>query len=146
MFIAASLAHCPHALTQALTGSHRLASVLLGCPKQAAGYGRGATGVLGLLEGASERRAEVVTLALVLAAYEDATGKHFWRHVDPATARYLQFLTDAGYIPLSRRAPRQRRAAPGSRRGRIARSEPGQGARSDLSRPVRTPPGEHGTR
>jgi len=99
VFIAASLAHCPHALTQALTGSHRLAGVLLGCPEQPAGYGRGAAGVLGLLEGASERRAEVVTLALVLAAYEDATGKHSWRHVDPATARYLQFLTDAGYTP-----------------------------------------------
>ncbi len=99
VFIAASLARCPHALTQALTGSHRLAGVLLGCPKQAAGYGRGAAGVLGLLDGASERRAEVVTLALVLAAYEDATGKHSWRHADPATARYLQFLTDAGYTP-----------------------------------------------
>jgi len=33
----------------------------------------------------------------VLAAYEDATGKHSWRHLDPATARYLHFLTDAGY-------------------------------------------------
>ncbi len=99
VFIAASLAHCPHALTQALTGSHSLAGVLLGCPEQAAGYGRGAAGVLGLLEGSSERRAEVVTLALVLAAYEDATGKHSWRHVDPATARYLQFLTEAGYTP-----------------------------------------------
>ncbi len=95
----ASLAHCPHALTQALTGSHRLAGGLLGCPEQAAGYGRGAAGVLGLLDGASERRAEVVTLALVLAAYEDATGKHSWRHVDPATARYLQFLTEVGYTP-----------------------------------------------
>ena len=99
MFIAASLAHCPHALTQALTGSHRLAGVLLGCPEQAAGYGRGASGILGLLGGPSERRAEVITLALVLAAYEDSTGKHSWRHVDPATARYLHFLTDAGYTP-----------------------------------------------
>ncbi len=35
VFIAASLAHCPHALTQALTGSHRLAGVLLGCHEQA---------------------------------------------------------------------------------------------------------------
>lgn len=25
--------------------------------------------------------------------------KHSWRHVDPATARYLHFLTDAGYTP-----------------------------------------------
>ncbi len=98
MFIAVSLAHCPHVLTQALTGSHSLAGVLLGCPDQA-GYGRSATGVLGLLDGASERRAEVITLALVLAAYEDATGKHSWRHLDPATAHYLQFLTDAGYTP-----------------------------------------------
>ncbi len=98
VFIAVSLAQCPHALTQALTGSHPLVGVLLGCPDQA-GYGRGATGVLGLLDGASERRAEVITLALVLAAYEDATGKHSWRHLDQATARYLQFLTDAGYTP-----------------------------------------------
>jgi len=27
------------------------------------------------------------------------TGEHSWRHVDPATARYLQFLTEAGYTP-----------------------------------------------
>jgi len=88
----------PHTLTQALTGSHPLAGGLLSCPEQA-GYGRGATGILGLLDGASERRAEVITLALVLAAYEDATGKHSWRHLDPATARYLHFLTGAGYTP-----------------------------------------------
>ncbi len=35
----------------------------------------------------------------MIVAYEDATGKHSWRHVDSATARYLQFLTDAGYTP-----------------------------------------------
>jgi len=74
-------AHCPLALTQALAGCHRLAGVLLGCPEQAAGYGRGAAGVLALLDGASERCAEVVTQSQVLAAYEDSTSKHSWRHV-----------------------------------------------------------------
>jgi len=35
----------------------------------------------------------------VIAAYEDATAKHSWRRLDSATARYLQFLTEAGYTP-----------------------------------------------
>ncbi len=35
----------------------------------------------------------------MIAAYEDATAKHSWRRLDSATARYLQFLTEAGYTP-----------------------------------------------
>jgi len=148
VFIAASLAHCPHALTQALTGSHRLAGVLLRCPDSGSGYGRGAAGVLGLLEGASERRAEVVTLALVLAAYEDSTGKHSWRHVDPATARYLQFLTDAGYTPsaVERLASSEPLPAAGdagthqaTRRKRSRRSA----RRPPVSQPLQPSAGQH---
>ena len=96
-FVAQSLAHCGHALTQALTYPHRLGRVLLGCEDAAAAYVRGSALILALLDGASDRRAEVVTLGMVLAAHEDATGKHSWRNVDPATARYLRYLAEHGY-------------------------------------------------
>ncbi len=53
--------------------------------------------IAGLLDGATERRAEMVTLGMVLAAFEDNTGKHSWRNVDPSTAAYLRFLAEHGY-------------------------------------------------
>jgi len=97
LFVAQSLAHAGHALTQALTYSHRLGRVLFGCPETPATYGRGSAVIAGLLDGATERRAEMVTLGMVLAAFEDNTGKLSWRNVDPSTAAYLRFLAEHGY-------------------------------------------------
>ncbi len=45
----------------------------------------------------SDSRAQVVALAIVLAAYEDDTGTHSWRHVNDATVRYLRYLAENGY-------------------------------------------------
>jgi ParB family chromosome partitioning protein len=50
-----------------------------------------------LVDGASDGRAQVVSLAVVLAAYEQATGVHSWRQPDDATTAYLTFLQAAGY-------------------------------------------------
>jgi ParB family chromosome partitioning protein len=52
---------------------------------------------LKLEEATSERRAQVVALAVMLAAYEAATGTHSWRSPDSATARYLRYLEANGY-------------------------------------------------
>jgi ParB family chromosome partitioning protein len=45
----------------------------------------------------SDNRAQVVALAIVLAAYEDDTGTHSWRNVSDSTARYLRYLASQGY-------------------------------------------------
>jgi len=53
-------------------------------------------------DGAGRHVTVTVGRTLVYTYYTDTiavTGKHSWRHVDPATARYLQFLTEAGYTP-----------------------------------------------
>jgi ParB family chromosome partitioning protein len=52
---------------------------------------------LALNDATSDNRAQVVTLALVLAAYEADTGTHSWRNPDFVTGRYLQFLAAHGY-------------------------------------------------
>jgi ParB family chromosome partitioning protein len=59
---------------------------------------RGKT-LTGLLDGASDNRALVVALGLVLAAYEDASSTDTWRRPSPADARYLMFLVTNGYTP-----------------------------------------------
>jgi ParB family chromosome partitioning protein len=96
-FIAGSLAHTDHALTQALTNGHKLGHDLLGLGEQAPTYGRRAQALADLLATAGDARAQMIALGLVLAAYEEATGRHTWRNVHAASARYLHFLQTNGY-------------------------------------------------
>lgn len=49
---------------------------------------------------ASDARALLITLIVVLAAHEDATGVHSWRSDSGTTRRYFGWLADNGY-PLS---------------------------------------------
>ncbi len=67
-FVAAALAQ--NADTLARAGGNHLAADLLGC--QAATYGR-SQDLADLIDKATEPRAQVLTLALVLAGYEDDT-------------------------------------------------------------------------
>lgn len=46
---------------------------------------------------ASEDRALMIALVVMLAAQEEATSRDAWRHVRPAITRYLRFLESAGY-------------------------------------------------
>lgn len=108
-FIAGSLARADHEITQAQTSGNKLATELFGLDDTGkTGYGRTANSaaLLKHLATASEARATVVTLGLVLAAYEERTGVHSWRANDQATTRYLRFLETNGYelAPVERRA------------------------------------------
>lgn len=96
-FIARALAACGPVL-QAMTNGNTLAHDLFGLTKTLGYTNRGAA-VDKLLEAASEGRAQMVALALVLAAHEEATGRHCWRdgEATSATARYLRFLEEQGY-------------------------------------------------
>ena len=91
-FVAAALAQ--NADTIARVGGNSLAADLLGC--QAATYGR-SHDLADLADKATEARAQVLTLALVLAGYEDDTHTGSWRSVNAGTRRYLTFLAACGY-------------------------------------------------
>jgi ParB family chromosome partitioning protein len=102
VFVATALACDAETVTR--VGGHQLAADLLGCAPFT-GYGRNPA-VAGLVGEASDARAQVLTLALVLAGYEDATHTGSWRQVNQGTARYLTFLAACGYGPadVERRA------------------------------------------
>ena len=95
-FIAGSLARNSHELTQALTDGHKLAHELFGLEKST--YGRRSTALADMVDKAALARAELIALALVLAAYEERlTDKSAWRGAGADTARYLRYLQNNGY-------------------------------------------------
>ncbi|HET8643242.1 MAG TPA: ParB N-terminal domain-containing protein [Pseudonocardiaceae bacterium] len=73
---------------------HPLAHELLGVTRD--GYGN-ADALTGLLAGATDSRAQLLTVALILCAYEAATGRDSWRRQSEDTARYLRYLQALGY-------------------------------------------------
>jgi ParB family chromosome partitioning protein len=91
--VATALATYPHAVAR--DGAHALAADLLGCEdtRYTAGGGIGA-----LVTAATEGRAQVLTLALVLAGFESSTHVGSWRHVDTGICAYLGFLESTGYV------------------------------------------------
>jgi ParB family chromosome partitioning protein len=96
-WLARSLAHGHHDYSKAASEGHRLACELFGVEPRSGFYTATPDGLLGLLDGVSDARAQVLTLGLVLAAHEAATDVHSWRTIDPATGAYLRFLADHGY-------------------------------------------------
>lgn len=71
--------------------------MLQGCRYSAATYGFLTEGESTWLQGASETRAQVVALLLILAAYEGFTDRTNWRSKPDQTRRYLLWLQDQGY-------------------------------------------------
>ena len=51
-----------------------------------------------MLESASDLRAQVITLVLILAAYEDDLALTTWRQQHPKSRRYLMALASWGYV------------------------------------------------
>jgi ParB family chromosome partitioning protein len=96
MFIASSLASGDFALRQAMEDGNKLAHELLDAGEPG-GYSHRGKAVDDLLERATDARALMLALGLILAAFEAATGKNSWRSVNAATARYLRYLQVNGY-------------------------------------------------
>lgn len=91
-FLATTLATDPDTVTR--IGGNHLAATLLGhTPGQ---YGR-SSDLTAAIAKASDTRAQVITLVLVLAGYEDSLSREDWRTVRESPRRYLASL---GY-PLS---------------------------------------------
>lgn len=99
-YIAREIAEGGHELRSAMERGHEQARTFLGVPADDQpiwGYHAGAAKIVGLLGEASDSRAEIVILAVILGAQEAATDVHSWRRVNPATQRYLTFLAAQGY-------------------------------------------------
>jgi len=108
-FVAAALVTEAYAISRAAERGHELAAELL--TSGPAGLGQhGRDRITKLLDSASDQRANVLALGLVLAAIEAGTGKHSWRHdhrvggADRSLVRYLRFLGACGYdlAPIER--------------------------------------------
>jgi len=97
--VATAVASGDHALRRALERSHPLGRDLLGITASEVGWGSGARELRAAVDQASPARAQMITLGLILAALEDATGVHTWRNPDGATRRYLRYLVANGYTP-----------------------------------------------
>ncbi|MEU7802680.1 ParB N-terminal domain-containing protein [Micromonospora arborensis] len=97
-FIAGSLARADHPITQALTYGNKLAAEMFGLGEKGVSvYGRRSTALTDTIDKAKEPRALMISLGLILAAYEDSLTRQSWRSVNEATARYLHFLEEQGY-------------------------------------------------
>ena len=87
-FVAGSLARADYDMRKALESPHLLSHRLLGGSSRT---------LAGTVATATDSRAQVISLGLVLAAYEQGTGIHSWRNVSEATGRYLHYLGTCGY-------------------------------------------------
>ena len=98
-YVAGEYASAGHELRTGMEKNHEVALGLLGVPYGVA-YRDGVTKLRELIAEATEARAQVITLGLILGAQEGATSVMSWRSVNPGTARYLLLLEANGY-PLS---------------------------------------------
>jgi len=100
-FLAGVLARDPGVVVVAAVGGNALAASLVGVETGSGQvrYGRSA-GLAAAISTASESRALVLALAVVLASCEDTIAPNAWRNFNPTSAAYLGFLAAHGY-PLS---------------------------------------------
>lgn len=96
LFVASALGWADHALREALLEGNPLAHELLGLTRPLGYDKRGAAVDIALGE-ATEPRAQMLALAVILAAYEHGTDREHWRTPNSGTARYLRYLEGQGY-------------------------------------------------
>jgi ParB family chromosome partitioning protein len=120
-FVAAALAHGDHALSRAVTNGRQRARDLFRLDHltddadDTAARRRGKT-LTGLLDGASDNRALVVALGIILAAYEDAWTTDTWRRPQPRRRPLPDVPHGQRLHPIRGRTARSRRAPPVGKR------------------------------
>ncbi|MFE7204273.1 ParB N-terminal domain-containing protein [Pseudonocardia alni] len=102
IFVAAEIARGDHDLRRAMESRNALAATLLGFgdPSPRGVYGFQSDRAHPIAEAAgtsSAARATMLSLAVVLAAYEEGTHRNSWRNPSPATRRYVTQLREWGY-------------------------------------------------
>jgi ParB family chromosome partitioning protein len=100
-FVLEAFARMDYAVQTGLTGGHTRACDLLGLkvPESKVGFALPNV-VLAAVAGASDQRAQVIALAMVLGGYESAITDQTWRGPNEHIQRYFQALAKWGY-PLS---------------------------------------------
>ena len=93
IYVATELGHGPRPLSDAMAKANSLAATLLGADDR-----HSRQSVAALAAQASDQRAQVIALGVVLGAIEAATGVHSWRNPGEATQRYFAFLATCGYV------------------------------------------------
>ena len=91
-YLAAELAAGSHQIRKAMEQRPDLAAQLLGVDAKDS-----RTSLATAIAAASEARAQVIALALILCAYEASTTKNSWRHDSTAIHRYFEFLSANSY-------------------------------------------------
>lgn len=97
-FVFLAIAHGDADLTKAMQEGHRYGAPLAGVEMEIAGYVPSRRPLIEATETASDARAQVMALALVLGAHEEQTGVHSWRHENRAVRRYFAALESWGYV------------------------------------------------
>ena len=92
-YVAGELTRGGHELRKAFERGQGLAATMLGLTEAS----NPRASLAALADKATEPRAQVISLALVLAAVEDSTGPHSWRSPCDTVRRYLTFLAANGY-------------------------------------------------
>lgn len=96
VFIAKALASCDHQIRSAMEGSHKLARDLFGVEHETYQSGHRRGKLLADLC-TTEGRATMVTLVMILAAYEENLPRDAWRRDEPGATEYLRYLQSEGY-------------------------------------------------
>jgi ParB family chromosome partitioning protein len=97
-FVAAALVHDSYEIRKGAEAGHRLARDLFGYPDpDSLHYGAGTAQLAALLGGATDGRAQVVALGVILAGYENCLNGQSWRNPSAANRRYFGFLAVQGY-------------------------------------------------
>lgn len=99
-YIATTLAHAGHDLRRAMESGHPTACELLGVTATGSVYAGRPNPIEALVAAATPARTTLLTLAVLLGAAEDATGRETWRHPTSENRTYFASLRDWGY-PLS---------------------------------------------
>ncbi|MEV6967563.1 ParB/RepB/Spo0J family partition protein [Hamadaea sp. NPDC051192] len=139
-FIAESLARADHELSQALSGNNEMALNLLGI--KTTSRIAGCQALAAQMARASEGRAQLLTLALILSAYEARTTKQAYRHHHTATSRYLLFLQSLGYALSDVEKRATITAAPAADPGEPAKPEPAEADDDRDTDTAQAPPAE----
>jgi ParB family chromosome partitioning protein len=92
-YLAGELARGLWELRRGMERSHPLATTLLGLDQRMGQRDVIATATAG----ATDARALVIALALVLGDIEESTGPHTWRNPSDTVRRYFAFLAENGY-------------------------------------------------
>jgi ParB family chromosome partitioning protein len=98
-YILAEVAEGDHQLRDGMDKQHEFARDLLGLDAPVSRWQRtpGSDALINTLSNAGDARAQVITLALVLGAFEATLGVHTWRHPNAGVARYFAQLATWGY-------------------------------------------------